>query len=144
MYAQSGVSTITQNAETENGCTGLPKGDIHEMTDDEQRVQEIERRVRASICSTYDSSGNMTIEGRISKDDFEMLLSSRLAWRVIAKQKDKWQNLPSEGRNRALDEALEATTADLIQAHEEIEALTARVALYEKTFMRSTTSAALN
>ncbi len=47
------------------------------MTDDEQRIAEIEARVRLSMCNSD--------EGRISKTDFEALLDSRLAWKFTAK-----------------------------------------------------------
>lgn len=127
----NGANTSILNVEIEGVSIGLIAiGEPKMLTDDEQRVQEIEGRVRAS--------------GVISMEDFNHLLASRMSWRIIAKQKDKWENMSSEERNKALDKALEDTTADLINAHEEIQALTARVAFYEKTFMRATASTLLN
>jgi hypothetical protein len=50
------------------------------MTDDEIRIAEIEARVRLSMCNSD--------EGCISKDDFETLLNSRLAWKFTAKSSE--------------------------------------------------------
>lgn len=114
------------------------------MTDDERRVKEIEKRVRDTICETFDSSGNQTVEGRISQDDFAALLASRLSWRLVAKMKEKTENISSSDMNVALDKALDSTTAELIKAQDEIEVLTARIAIYERVLMRNTASVALN
>ena len=43
------------------------------MTDAE-RLQQIESRVRRTICDTYGRAGH-TVEGRISQDDFNALLT---------------------------------------------------------------------
>lgn len=41
---------------------------------DATKLEQIEFRVRKTICPTYSSDGKSTVEGRISKDDFETLL----------------------------------------------------------------------
>lgn len=45
--------------------------------DDEglRQIAAIEQRVRPTICQTYSSSRAPTVEGRISEDDFDALLS---------------------------------------------------------------------
>jgi hypothetical protein len=43
------------------------------MTDVE-KLEQIEHRVRKTICPTYSSDGEESIQGRITKDDFESLL----------------------------------------------------------------------
>lgn len=55
------------------------------MTPDETRIAEIEARVRPTICETWSAPGRCSIEGRITKEDFETLLASRLAWRFTSK-----------------------------------------------------------
>jgi len=47
------------------------------MTDDERRIAEIEARVSLSMRDND--------EGLISREDFETLLNSRLAWKHTAK-----------------------------------------------------------
>ena len=42
---------------------------------DAELLQSIEDRVRPTICETYNSRGDMSVEGRITKTDFEALLS---------------------------------------------------------------------
>lgn len=40
-----------------------------------EAVALIEAKIRKTICNTYSSGGGLSIEGRITKDDFEVLLS---------------------------------------------------------------------
>lgn len=56
------------------------------MTDDELRIAKIEARVRLSIASREATPATGSIDGGIiSKEDFETLLNSRLAWKFTAK-----------------------------------------------------------
>ena len=43
------------------------------MTDIEL-LEEIEDRVRRTICQTFSSRGGMLVEGRITRDDFDALI----------------------------------------------------------------------
>lgn len=95
------------------------------MTDDERKVAEIEARVRPSICDTYGSKG-ATVEGRILKEDFDYLLTSRLAWRSTSKMYSSLANLTANEENAALQKALEEMTAELIAAQDELDRLRAQ------------------
>lgn len=54
-------------------------------TPDEARIKAIEERVRSTICPTFNSRGGETIEGRISKEDFDYLMAALFAWKFTAK-----------------------------------------------------------
>lgn len=69
------------------------------MTDAE-RLQEIEGRVRQTICDTWGSNGH-TIEGRILQDDFDALLS--MLYSIRASERERCARL-HEQINPASDE----------------------------------------
>lgn len=60
------------------------------MTDAEL-LQQIEDRVRPTICETFNSRGGMTVEGRILKTDFEALLD--LLARAKASERERCASL---------------------------------------------------
>lgn len=70
-------------------------------SNDAYLLQQIEKRVRATICPTYKSSGEETIEGRISKEDFEALLS--LLGRIRDSERERCASL-FESVNPASDD----------------------------------------
>ena len=66
------------------------------MTDAEL-LAGVEERVRRTICATYSSDGKRSIEGRISKDDLDALLS------LMGRMKERYASL-YESVNPASDE----------------------------------------
>ncbi len=58
---------------------------------DAELLQAIEARVRPTICETYSSDGQMTVEGRILKTDFEALLD--LLGRVRSTEREECARL---------------------------------------------------
>ena len=99
------------------------------MTPDEQRVADITERVRKTICPTFSSNGKESIEGRITRDDFDTLLASRLAWKLVADHNGKLAQLTPTQQTEALEKALERTTADWLRALDEIDNLKGASAL---------------
>lgn len=95
------------------------------MSEDEKKVAEIEARVRPTICHTVGSKG-ISIEGRISKDDFEYLLASWRAWKCTSKTYSSLANLTANEENEALAKALSQEIADHMKALDEIDALKAQ------------------
>lgn len=61
---------------------------------DAQLLQDIENRIRPTICETYSSDGKMTVEGRILKTDFEALLD--LINRIRAHEREECSRLYEE------------------------------------------------
>lgn len=63
--------------------------------------------------------------------EFDRLTADRDAWKIMAKQANHWNDLPQSEKEKALNDALESTTQDYIEATEENERLRAR--LFEST-----------
>lgn len=90
---------------TEQLCQCLTCGRMHHalgfgpprLTDDEKRIKAIQERVRPTIGPTYSSRGE-TIEGRISKADFDTLTASWLAWKFTASCSQAWADATPEQR----------------------------------------------
>jgi hypothetical protein len=73
------------------------------MTDAEL-LQAIEARVRPTICETFNSSGGMTVEGRILQTDFETLLD--LIGRVRTSERERCAQLHEQVNPASDDERL--------------------------------------
>lgn len=93
------------------------------MMDDRKRIAEITERVRKTICPTFSSDGKESIEGRITRDDFDTLLTSRLAWKLVADHNGKLASLTPTEQTAALEKALESTMADWLRALDELDTL---------------------
>lgn len=53
--------------------------------------------------------------------EVERLRSSELAWKIIAKQNNKWNDLPQSEKEAALHKALDTTMAENIQMRDALE-----------------------
>lgn len=92
-------------------------------TPDERRIEEIEHRVRSTICPVFSLDGKHSIEGRITEADFNTLLASHTAWKITAKQALQLANMTVSERERVSDAALDSLAADYIAALDEIDRL---------------------
>ena len=90
---------------------------------DEKRISEIDARVRATICPTFTADGGSSIEGRISKEDFEYLMCSLIAWRLLAKHNGSLADMTAEQFRDTLEKALEAEIDAHMKTREELEQL---------------------
>lgn len=69
---------------------------------DAKLLQAIESRVRPTICETFNSRGDVTIEGRILKADFEALLD--LIGRVRSSERERCAQLHEQVNPASDDE----------------------------------------
>lgn len=86
----------------------------------------IESTARKALASITKYSGT-DISRLASKaaDEIERLQASEEAWKIIAKQNDKWNALPQAEKEAALQKALEDTTADCLKAEETVDRIKA-------------------
>ncbi len=85
------------------------------MSNDEHRIAEIEARVR----KTFNTAG----KGRISREDFEYLLTSRTSWRLTAKHSSSLAQMTPTEQCEVLQKALEAEIAAHLRTQDELEKL---------------------
>lgn len=80
-------------------------------------------------------------------DEIERLQASDLAWKMIAKQEARWNDLPQSEKEAALAKALESTIADFCLAEDEVERLRAaldKIAFYDDFMNKESAVAMLN
>ena len=60
--------------------------------------------------------------------EIKRLQASETAWKIIAKQNDKWNELPQSEKEAALQKALDSTTEDFVKGEDELDRLRALIA----------------
>jgi hypothetical protein len=107
---------------------------------------DIVERLRRSISADTPARYPDIIEAAI--EAIEHLRASELAWKLIAKQNDRWNALPQSEKEAALDKALEVAVKESEERFDKIVLL--RAALEDiaegadaKTFVKSTALKAL-